>query len=78
MINHETSAFFSAVRSDSAHHFIGAQAPRADINMTGSAVDHYLNALNVRSKGPVGAPVGMGDLNAEIYTFAANITLCHL
>ena len=46
--------------------------------MPGRTVDEDLHALDVGLPGPVRAPVGVADLDAERHALIAKLTLCHL
>ena len=63
-------------KSDSAFNLIGTEASCTDVDMAGRTIDDCFHALHVGLPSSVGASVGMGHLNAERNTLAANIALC--
>ena len=69
---------FNCQKSDSAFNLIGTEASCTDIDMAGRTIDDCFHALYIGLPSSVGASVGMGDLNAECNTLAANIALCQL
>ena len=62
--------------SDSAFNLIGTEASRTDVDMAGRTIDDCFHALYIGLPSSVGASMGMGHLNAERNTLAANIALC--
>ena len=63
-------------KSDSAFNLIGTEASCTDVDMAGRTIDDCFHALHVGLPSSVGASMGMGHLNAERNTLAANIALC--
>ena len=62
----------------SAGNFAGAEAAGAHIDVLGSAVHHSLDALDVGLPRTVGAAMGMGYLDAEVYALAAELAFGHI
>ena len=67
----------SAMGSDSALHLVGAETSGTDVDMARSTVDDRLDTLDIGLPHSVGTSVGVGHLDAERHTLAANIALCH-
>jgi len=55
----------------------GTQATGTCVDTAGSSADDSPDALDVGLEGSVGTPVGVRNLNAERYRFAADVTLSH-
>lgn len=64
--------------SHRACHLAGAQAARAGIHPARGTVHDCLDTLDVGLPSPVGAPVGMGNLNTKRHIFAAKFTFRHV
>ena len=64
-------------RSDGALDLVGAKASGTDVYMARSPVDDRLDTLDIGLPHSVGTSVGMGHLDTECHTLAANIALCH-
>ena len=65
-------------KSDGAFNLIGTEASCTDVDMARGTVNDCFHALHVGFPRSVSASMGMGDLNAERNTLAANIALCQL
>ena len=65
-------------KSDGAFDLIGTEASCTDVDMAGRTIDDSFHALYVGLPHSVGTSVGVGDLNAERNTLAADIALCQL
>ena len=58
-------------------HLAGFQTARADIHALGTACGLDRDLVYVRMPDPVGSPVRMADICAEMYTLAAYLTFGH-
>ena len=55
----------------------GTQATGAGVDVLRRTINNRLHAFDVGTEDPVGTPVRMGDLNAELDLFSADIAFCH-
>ena len=69
---------FLHVLSDRTLNLIGTEASCTDVDMARGTIHDGLHALYVGLPHSVGTSVGVGDLDAERNTLAANIALCQL
>ena len=53
------------------------EATGADVHMLGSAVHDRLDPLHIGLPGPIGATMGVGDLNAEGHALVAEVAFSH-
>ena len=53
------------------------EASGADVDVLGSTVHDRLDALHIGLPGPIGAAVGVGNLNAEHDALIAELTFGH-
>lgn len=65
-------------KSDGAFNLIGTEASCTDVDMARGTVNDRFHALHVGFPRSVSASMGMGDLDTERNTLAANIALCQL
>ena len=65
------------MRSNSPFDLIGTEASGTSIHVARSTIDNGLNPLYIGLPGPVGASVGVGNLDTESNTLTTIITLCH-
>ena len=63
--------------SDRTGNLAGTEAPSTNVDMARSTIDYGLDTADVCLPCPVGTTMGVGDLNPEADTLAANIALCH-
>ena len=70
--------FFCSVSAlHSAGDLARTEATGADVHVLGSAVHNSLDPLDVGLPGPVGATVGVGDLDAEAHALVAEFAFSH-
>ena len=60
-----------------AGYLVRAQATGAGIDAAGSALYHCSDALDVGPPGAIASPMGVGHLNTERNTFAADVAFSH-
>ena len=56
----------------------GAQAASAHLDPLALTIDHYGNGLDIRQPAAVGTAFRMADVVPKLWTFATDLTLCHL
>ena len=62
---------------DSSGNFTGTQTPGTNVHMARGTINDSLHTLDVGFPSPVGASVGVGNLNPEGNALVAELTFSH-
>ena len=65
------------MRLDRAGNFTGTQTPGTNVHMARGTINDSLHTLDVGFPSPVGASVGVGNLNPEGNALVAELTFSH-
>ena len=71
------SGILSSIHLDSADDFVGTEAASTDVHVARSTVNQSLNASDVGLESTIGTNVGVRNVDTEINTLAADLTLSH-